>query len=277
MTGPLDATPALPAPAAKPAVKPIRREITVVAPVETAFAMFTAHIGRWWPLATYSVNGAGSLVAFEGDRLVERWGTEHSVWAEVISWDPPTGFRLSWHPGSSSDTATDIEITFTEHAEGTLVTLVHSGWERTQAPVKAMASYSQGWMSVLGEYGSSLAGPVDRDPGETSPAEPASADDVGDWYALVHTPGPAMSPGESVFSHPRFSDHLEFLERLRDRGLLVAAGPVFPERGEGMTVVRLGRADGDVDLEELARTDDASVSDGYLQVEVRPWSVRLTG
>ena len=258
-------------------LKPIRREITVAAPVETAFAMFTAHIGRWWPLGTHSVHGAESVVAFEGDRLVERWGVEHSVWAEVAAWQPPTGFRLTWHPGSSPDSATDLEVTFTEHVDGTLVTLVHSGWERTQAPAQVMERYAQGWLSVLGEYGASLAGPVDRDPVAASPTESAGPDEVGEWYALVHTPGPAIRPGESVFDHPRFTDHLEFLERLRDRGLLVAAGPVFPERGEGMTVVRLGRADGDVDLEELARTDDASVADGFLQVEVRPWSVRLTG
>jgi len=184
---------------------------------------------------------------------------------------------LTWHPGSSPDTATDVEVSFAEHDGGTLVTLVHSGWERTEAPARLAEGYGQGWLSVLGEFGASLAGPVDREPREASPGEPAAGDDVGEWYALVHTPGPAMRPGESVFTHPRFGDHLEFLERLRDRGLLVAAGPVFPERGEGMTVVRLGRADGDIDLEKLVRTDDAFVAAGYLQVEVRPWSVQLTG
>ena len=88
-------------------LKAIRREITVAAPVETAFAMFTAHIGRWWPLGTHSVHGSEGVVAFEGDRLVERWGAEHSIWAEVVSWNPPMSFRLTWHPGSSPDDATD--------------------------------------------------------------------------------------------------------------------------------------------------------------------------
>lgn len=277
MNGGLDETPTAPAASQKPPVRPIRREITVNAPVETAFALFTAHIGRWWPLATHSVNGAEGLVAFEGDRLVERWGTEHSVWAEVVAWEPPTGLRLNWHPGSSPDTATDVEVTFTDHVDGTLVTLVHSGWERTKAPAQMAEGYGEGWVSVLGEYGASIVGPVDREPVKASRGEPSEGDDLGEWYALVHTPGPAMPAGESVFSHPRFVDHLDFLERLRDRGLLVAAGPVFPDRGEGMAVVRVGRDDGDLDLEELASTDDAFVAAGFLQVEVRPWSVRLTG
>ncbi len=263
MTGPLDAP---------PRVQPIRREIAVSAPVETAFALFTAHIGRWWPLSSHSVNGAESLVAFEGDRLVERWGTEHSVWAEVVTWDPPTGLRLSWHPGSSPESATDLEVTFSDHEDGTLVRLVHSGWERTPAPAEMAENYGQGWMSVLGEYGASIMGAVDREPLETPGTPDATA-----WYALVHTPGPALPAGESVFSHPRFGEHLAFLERLRDRGLLVAAGTVSPEHGEGMTVVRVGDADGDLDVEELARTDDTFVADGFLQVDVRPWTVRLTG
>jgi len=80
MNHPLDApTPAQPSEAPSdppstptPPVNPIRREVTVTVPVETAFALFTAHIGHWWPLAGFSVNGADSLVAFEGDRLVER-------------------------------------------------------------------------------------------------------------------------------------------------------------------------------------------------------------
>lgn len=38
-------------------IAPVRREIQVSAPVDTAFALFTAHITAWWPLGTHSVYG----------------------------------------------------------------------------------------------------------------------------------------------------------------------------------------------------------------------------
>ena len=48
------------------AVAPVRREIRVACDVDTAFELFTAHIGTWWPLGTHSVFGARASVAFEG-------------------------------------------------------------------------------------------------------------------------------------------------------------------------------------------------------------------
>jgi hypothetical protein len=37
---------------------PIRREILVSPLPDRAFALFTSHIGRWWPLRDFSVSGA---------------------------------------------------------------------------------------------------------------------------------------------------------------------------------------------------------------------------
>jgi hypothetical protein len=47
-------------------IPPVRREILVDADPQTAFEVFTAQIGRWWPLAELSVYGADATVAFEG-------------------------------------------------------------------------------------------------------------------------------------------------------------------------------------------------------------------
>jgi hypothetical protein len=44
------------------AVPPLRREILVDADPATAFEVFTARIGQWWPLAELSVYGAGATV-----------------------------------------------------------------------------------------------------------------------------------------------------------------------------------------------------------------------
>ena len=52
------------------ALPAIRREVVVAAPADTAFALFTAHIGAWWPAEEYSVFGGAGTVAFEGRELV---------------------------------------------------------------------------------------------------------------------------------------------------------------------------------------------------------------
>ena len=252
--GPTDAT----------TIPPLRREVMVSASPDTAFALFTAHIDRWWPLARHSVFGNDAMVAFEGDAIVERLGDESSVWAEVTGWDPPGSLSLSWHPGGDASRSTDLTITFEGLDEGALVRLVHSGWERTESPAEAAAEYGQGWSGVLAVYAAS--------------ASATTADvETGSWFALVHTPGPALPDGESIFDHPSFAEHFAFLERLHERGLLVAAGPVDPERGEGMAILRVLPEHGDVDVAELALTDDPCVAGGFLQAEVRPWSVRLVG
>ena len=101
--------------------------------------------------------------------------------------------------------------------------------------------------------------------------------DVGEWFALCHSAGPALADGESIFGHAAFGEHVAFLQRLEERGLLVAAGPLPDAAGEGMTIVRVLPEHGDVDIYELATIDDRCVADGYLEVEVKPWAVRFTG
>lgn len=239
---------------------PIRREVLVAAPPETAFALFTAHVGSWWPLADHSVFGAGGTVAFEGNELVERLGSQHSVWAEVIGFDPPTSLTLSWHAGHDASRATELTVRFTGQDGATLVSLEHRGWHRLADPEAARAEYDQGWPVVLEVFRHSL--------------EPAPAEEPRDWYLLLHQPGPALAEGQSVFDHPDFAEHVAFLQRLARFGLLVAAGPLPDQLGSGMTVVK---ASPDLDVARLAAEDDLSVVRGLLTVQVSPWLVQLTG
>jgi uncharacterized protein YndB with AHSA1/START domain/uncharacterized protein YciI len=239
---------------------PIRREILVSAGPDRAFALFTSHIGRWWPLRDFSVFGADALVAFEGDRLVERSGGETSVWAEVLEWDPPARLRLRWHPGRDVTRATDVSVTFAPHDGGTMVTLVHDGWERVEDPAAAAEEYGHGWPAVLQTFADWTAGDLSAE---------------ASWFVLRHRPGPALQDGDSVFAHPGFGEHVAFLERLRSRGLLLAAGPLPEEPGSGMTIVRVPAGD-DVNVGDLATRDDLSVVQGVLCVDVSQWAVRFT-
>jgi uncharacterized protein YndB with AHSA1/START domain/uncharacterized protein YciI len=239
---------------------PIRREVVVAAPPDTAFALFTAHLGSWWPLADHSVFGAGGTVAFEGNELVERLGTQRSVWAEVTGFDPPNSLQLSWHAGHDASRATELTVRFEGRDGATLVSLEHRGWHRLAEPEAARTEYDQGWPVVLEVFRHSLE-PV-------QPAEPR------DWYVLLHQPGPALAEGQSVLEHPDFAEHRAFLQRLARSGLLVAAGPLPDQLGSGMTVVK---ASPDLDVPRLAAEDDLSVVRGLLTVQVSPWLVQLTG
>jgi uncharacterized protein YciI len=64
---------------------------------------------------------------------------------------------------------------------------------------------------------------------------------------------------------------------MRERGFLVAAGPLLDAEGAGMTILCLPGADRFDEAVELATQDDASVANGFLSVQVRPWRVALEG
>jgi uncharacterized protein YndB with AHSA1/START domain len=133
----------------------ITKEIHVDASPETAFRVFTDHIRDWWPLERYSVFGAGATVAFDGDRIVERSPAgEESVWGEVLELEAVGRVRFTWHPGrSDDDQPTEVEVTFTADGDGTLVTLVHSGWEGlTEERLAGRGDYDTGWPLVLARY-----------------------------------------------------------------------------------------------------------------------------
>ena len=60
--------------AAASTVPPIRREVLVDADPAVAFEVFTARIGRWWPITEKSVYGAGGTVAFAGGQIIGQSG-----------------------------------------------------------------------------------------------------------------------------------------------------------------------------------------------------------
>jgi uncharacterized protein YndB with AHSA1/START domain len=133
-------------------IAPIRREVLVAVPPERAFDLFTGSMGRWWPMATHSVYGAGATVAFEQGRLVERLGDQSAEWGVVLAWEPPHLLRMTWHPGNPVEESTDLTVRFLPHDRGTRVELVHAGWERHALGEQAARNYGDGWPIVLGEF-----------------------------------------------------------------------------------------------------------------------------
>jgi uncharacterized protein YndB with AHSA1/START domain len=144
------------------ALGPLVKSVRVAASPARAFELFTARIGAWWPLETHSVGGSSSWLALEprlGGRLVESLADGGTAeWGEVTRWEPPTRVAFTWHPGTPPEEATRVEVSFAPDGSGTLVTLVHSGWEsRRQDGATAREGYDTGWEIVLRPY-ADLAG-----------------------------------------------------------------------------------------------------------------------
>ena len=248
-------------------IPPIRREILVDADPDVAFEVFTAALGQWWPVDEKSVHGKGSTVAFDDGQIVERPADggadgEPVVWGTVTRWEPPTAVAFTWHPGHPAERASLVVVTFAAEGTQTLVRLEHTGWESFAEPAAARAEYDQGWPVVLGCYQAHL--------GEAG--QPWAAQT---WVALLHRPGPAAPRTGSLFEDPRFGQHVAFLNRMREDGYLVLAGPLGDAAGEGMTILRLPGAGRLAEATRLATEDDASVAGGFFTVTVRPWEVMM--
>jgi uncharacterized protein YndB with AHSA1/START domain len=128
----------------------IRKSVTVAAPVERAWEVFTERLQSWWPLDTHSI-GADRIeeVVVEGragGRVFERirGGGEES-WATVLVWEPPRRLVLAWE---ITDRDTEVEVLFRPEGDGTRVDLEHRGWDE-EAPSR---NYDRGWTHVLGRY-----------------------------------------------------------------------------------------------------------------------------
>ena len=138
---------------------PVRREVLVAAEPEREFELFTGRIGAWWPLARFSVFEHDNDVAFENGRIIERaTDGRESVWGTVTEWEPPLAVAFTWHPGYGEEHATDVRVTFEASGAETLVTLVHTGWERMDDPFARAAAYEQGWPGVLAAFSALVTG-----------------------------------------------------------------------------------------------------------------------
>ncbi len=135
----------------------VRKSITVAAPPERAFGVFTERIGEWWPLRSHSLAGERTQTAVvegrEGGRLYERSveGEEQS-WGTVTAWEPPRRLVVAWHVNPERPIATELEVRFSPEGSGTRVELEHRGFEQYADGAEARASYDGGWDTVLARF-----------------------------------------------------------------------------------------------------------------------------
>ena len=139
------------------AVPPVEKSVVVRCDPARAFQAFTAEIGPWWPLQMFYVaQGKARTATIEpkaGGRIYETAddGSTHD-WGRVLSWSPPSGFAMTWHPGRAADLHTVVELSFAAENGATRVRLVHRGWEALgQDGAASRENYNGGWDRVLGQ------------------------------------------------------------------------------------------------------------------------------
>jgi uncharacterized protein YndB with AHSA1/START domain len=131
----------------------VQTSITVEAPIERAFSVFTDGIGTWWPPEHHILEGELAEMVFEPyegghiyDRAVD--GSE-CRWARVLSYEPPHrvvfswDIDLEWQIENDPERTSEVQVSFTaEGPDRTLVELEHrhidrhgDGWERMRDAV----------------------------------------------------------------------------------------------------------------------------------------------
>jgi len=139
-------------------LEPVRKELKVNLSAEAAFRLFTEGLNKWWPLATHSVGEENAEKCFfegrVGGRIYEVMKDgKQADWGKVLVWEPYDKVSFTWHPGRISDTAQEVTVTFSESSGGTIVELVHTGWEALgEKAATARNGYVTGWDFVLGKY-----------------------------------------------------------------------------------------------------------------------------
>jgi uncharacterized protein YndB with AHSA1/START domain len=108
-------------------------------PPADAFELFTTGIDTWWRRGVRFRNaGARSgLIHLEpriGGRLFEAFegdsGEQVVEVGRVLQWEPPRRLVFTWRNANfTPEQATSVEVTFDAATTGTLVTVVHSGWD----------------------------------------------------------------------------------------------------------------------------------------------------
>jgi len=132
----------------------VRTSVTVAAPVERAFTVFTEEMGTWWDPDHHLVDGFEEMVVEPrvGGRITDHGRDGQTcTWARVLAFEPPTRFAFSWDitPRWEVETdparASEVEVRFiAEGPDRTRVELEHKHLDR----------HGEGWEGMRDAVGS---------------------------------------------------------------------------------------------------------------------------
>ena len=148
----------------------LTKQITVEAPVEKAFRVFTEGFDTWWP-RTHHIGKPEMKQAVMEMKKGGRWyelGVDGTTceWGKVVSVEPPTRIILTWQIDANwtydPSLETEVEVTFkSKGPNSTLVTLEHRNLDRFGADYeKVMGSIGSdgGWLGLMKVFAAEAEG-----------------------------------------------------------------------------------------------------------------------
>jgi uncharacterized protein YndB with AHSA1/START domain len=147
----------------------VSKTVTVNAPIEKAFRVFTEGFDTWWPRG-HKIGEADLKQAVIEGKDGGRWyeidvdGSECD-WGRVLVWDPPGRLVLAWQLSASweydPELLTEVEVRFV--AEGpsrTRVQLEHRNLDRygdAREQMRSQFDGEGGWSGLLERYAEAAA------------------------------------------------------------------------------------------------------------------------
>ena len=146
-----------------PPIAPVRKSVTVKAPIAHAFEVFTSGLTRWWP-PNPGIGKKPIAKVLLQPRLGGHWleisedGSETRV-ATIIHWDPPHRFSMlwqvnaQWKPDTSMRSEVDVRFT-AEGANATRVELLHHKFESmgAEAGASLRKDVAGGWPGLIERF-----------------------------------------------------------------------------------------------------------------------------
>src|SRR5215471_18933378 len=143
-------------------IAPVRKSIRVGASQAHAFDVFTAGLGRWWPL-DHGIGKTPRKAAVMETKVGGHWyelaedGTRTNV-GKIIVWEPPRRFVMTWDINSKwkpdTSVSSEVEVRFIPDGEGTRVELEHRRFEQmgAEAGEKMRKGVDGGWPGMLERF-----------------------------------------------------------------------------------------------------------------------------
>lgn len=142
---------------------PVVKVLRVGATPTDAFDVFTNRMVRWWP-KTHSIVGEPQVDITLEPRVDGRWyetgeSGKTCEWGRVLAFEPPGRIVLCWQISPDwtfdPDVHTEVEVTFTADADGTIVRLEHRNLEAFGDRAEEMAAVlgsANGWPMIIEQF-----------------------------------------------------------------------------------------------------------------------------
>jgi len=139
----------------------IVKEVTVAAPQETAFNVFTRKMGLWWP-KSHHVGSCPMTETILESGTNGRWYSKHEDGSEVNigyvrTWDPFDQVVIIWQINGDfkvdPDLISEIEVQFIPEGPATTrVRLEHRDLDKLRGGTKVIDNMDHGWGFIMDLY-----------------------------------------------------------------------------------------------------------------------------